>query len=86
MNMKLDERYERMARELAVEAHCRYCDRTSAARTKCARDVEDSASQIALALERAAVEATANTCAFYGDDIRADALRKRLKELKEGGR
>jgi len=86
------ERYERMARELAIEAHCRYCDHTSVARTKCARDVEDGINQIALALERAAVEARRDainwtlqhSAVFINFELAA--LRKRLEELKEGGR
>jgi len=45
--------YDKLARALAKEAHCRYCDFMGPSRTKCAGDVEDTAKQIAQALERA---------------------------------
>jgi len=85
--IKPDERYLRIARELAVGAHCRYCDHTSVARTKCAADVEDSARQFALAIERAAVEGaieSVSQCCMKGGLWRINhlaALRKRLEEL-----
>lgn len=38
------------ARELAVDGHCRYCDRRGDPRVKCDRDIELQAEDIAAAL------------------------------------
>lgn len=82
--------YEKLAREIAEEAHCRYCDFNATYRTKCSGDIRDTAKHIAQALESAALEGEEhgiiqvtirNEADFLHVQKRRAALRKRLEEL-----
>ena len=57
MTNDLTEKYLEIARKLANDAHCRYCDYRSDPRTKCDTDIADLADAIVKEMKKMGAEA-----------------------------
>ena len=92
MTNDLTEKYLEIARKLANDAHCRYCDYRSDPRTKCDTDIADTADAIVKemvkvreeALEEAIEAAMDHSCRTWAEccDCRG-AIAQAIREAKE---